>query len=203
LAQSPENRFKAYVISADGGTPQPLIPDQASEEGVPTWSKDGKEVVFGEALYRRDPSKMRIHLLDLGTHQLSTLPGSEGLWTTRWSSDGQYIAALVVGKQSPGCSPELRLFDWSTRNWTTLAHIDCMQEPTWSRDGKYIHFHTEGPNPALYRVRVADRHVERLGNLEEFSQNAEPWSGVAPDGSPLVARDIRIEEIYALDADWP
>ncbi|HMD96170.1 MAG TPA: winged helix-turn-helix domain-containing protein [Terriglobia bacterium] len=88
-AHLPGDRFKAYVVSADGGTPHPLIPDQGSQEGVPTWSKDGKKIIFAERLYRRDPSEMTIHLLDLETQQLSDLPGSArpmvGPLVKRWS----------------------------------------------------------------------------------------------------------------------
>jgi len=30
-----------------------------------------------------------------------------------------------------------------------------------------------------------------------------PWLGLAPDDSPLFARDIGTQEIYALDVDLP
>ncbi|MGH9454815.1 MAG: hypothetical protein ACRD2O_12685 [Terriglobia bacterium] len=29
------------------------------------------------------------------------------------------------------------------------------------------------------------------------------WSGLAPDDSPIVLRDVGIQEIYALDVRWP
>lgn len=29
------------------------------------------------------------------------------------------------------------------------------------------------------------------------------WTGVAPDGSPILRRDLSIQEIYALDVDLP
>jgi hypothetical protein len=29
------------------------------------------------------------------------------------------------------------------------------------------------------------------------------WSGIAPDGTPLLVRDASIQEIYALDWDAP
>jgi len=28
------------------------------------------------------------------------------------------------------------------------------------------------------------------------------WSGVAPDGSPLITRHIVFQEVYALDVEW-
>jgi hypothetical protein len=30
-----------------------------------------------------------------------------------------------------------------------------------------------------------------------------PWNGVAPDGSPILVRDISTQEIYALDVQFP
>ena len=48
--------------------------------------------------------------LDLKTHELTTLPGSEGLFSPRWSLDGRYLAALTSD------SRKLMLFDFETRN---------------------------------------------------------------------------------------
>ena len=73
----------------------------------------------------------------------------------------------------------------------------------WSRDGKYVYFDTGlSDNPALYRVRVTDRKVERVADLKGVRRTVFawiPWSGVTPDGSPLVVRDISSQEVYALD----
>jgi hypothetical protein len=43
----------------------------------------------------RTTGRLVIHILNLKTHQVSDVPGSEGLWTARWSPDGRYIAALM------------------------------------------------------------------------------------------------------------
>jgi len=32
---------------------------------------------------------------------------------------------------------------------------------------------------------------------------ADPWSGLSPDDSPLVAQEMRTQDIYALDVDFP
>jgi hypothetical protein len=32
--------------------------------------------------------------MDMRTRKVTTLPGSEGLYSTRWSPDGRYIAAM-------------------------------------------------------------------------------------------------------------
>jgi Tol biopolymer transport system component len=41
----PGERFKAYVISAEGGSAEP-IPSQESVQADPTWSPDGNSIIF-------------------------------------------------------------------------------------------------------------------------------------------------------------
>jgi hypothetical protein len=51
-------------------------------------------------------------------------------------------------------------------------------------------------------VQVSDGKLERLFSLDGFQPASGPfgiWSGLAPDGTPLVVRDASIQEIYALD----
>jgi hypothetical protein len=58
----------------------------------------------------------------------------------------------------------------------------------WSKDGKYIYFDTGlSDDPTMYRVRVADRKLERVASLKGLRRAVmawTPWSGVTPDGSP-------------------
>jgi hypothetical protein len=51
-------------------------------------------------------------------------------------------------------------------------------------------------------VRVADRKLERLFSLKNI-RLADIWTGLAPDDSPLVLRDVGTQEIYALDWEAP
>jgi len=41
--------------------------------------------------------------------------------------------------------------------------------------------------------------VASLEGVQRFQANFGPWSGLAPDDSPLVTRDNSNQEIYALD----
>lgn len=198
--------FKVCLIPADGGAKaQELIPGDG-QQGAPTWSKDGKRIVFGEPLstQRASPS-MSIHLLNLETHKLSTLPGSSGRWTARWSPDGRYIAALGLGKdeRSLNVSQSLWLFDLATQTWRMLAAINDINEPTWSRNSRYIYLDVTGAGLALYRVRIVDRNLERLASLKGIDRSSDNWTGVAPDGSPLIVHDTLIQEVYALEIEWP
>jgi hypothetical protein len=63
-----------------------------------------------------------------------------------------------------------------------------------------------GPSGAtVYRVRVSDGKIERLCPAPNFilAGNREYWGGPAPDGSPLVLRELGSSDIYALDLDTP
>jgi hypothetical protein len=78
---------------------------------------------------------------------------------------------------------------------------------TWSGDSKYIGFDTSfTPDPGFFRVRVADGRITQMMGLKNihrlFPQWGE-WSGMTPDGSPLVVRDTSTQEIYALDWQLP
>src|SRR5262249_18727101 len=105
-ATVPGNRWKAYLVSADGGTPQQLMPEEERHELDLGWSDDGKTLVFGDG--------ETIYLLDLSTGRVSKVPGSEGLFSPRWSLDGRYIAALKVYSSQNA----LMLFDLKTQKWT-------------------------------------------------------------------------------------
>jgi DNA-binding winged helix-turn-helix (wHTH) protein/Tol biopolymer transport system component len=188
MAISAQKQYKACVVDADGGPPQQLLPG-AGEEGVPTWSRDGNSVVFGDTLHVGHASAMAIHLLDLRSRQVSNLPGSAGLWTPRWSPDGRYIAALALGDEAKGqlaSCPALLLYDFRTSRWTTLAKAEYFRNLTWSRDSQYVYFHTSSPDLGLYRLDIASKTVERLASRKDLAGVFDDWIGLAPDGSPLV-----------------
>jgi hypothetical protein len=75
----------------------------------------------------------------------------------------------------------------------------------WSRDGKYVYFLHWLDNPAVLRVRINDRKVERAWDLSNLPNtgNVGPWLGLAPDDSPLLLRDIGTQDVYAVDWEEP
>ena len=78
----------------------------------------------------------------------------------------------------------------------------------WSDDSKFVYVSDFANQhaPVVYRIRIADRKTERVAAFEVpqgITGYWVGWAGVAPDGSPLVLRDLSIEEIYALDVDLP
>jgi Tol biopolymer transport system component len=190
-ATTPGKPQNIYLIPADGGQPEQVTKDQEVDVG---WSSEGNQLIFGTPSGAAGPA---IHLLNLNTHERLTLPGSEGLFSPRWSPDGDYIAALTVDGGS------LRLFEVATQKWVELAKLP-IGYPSWSRDSKFIFFDTAGSEPALYRVRISDRKLEQLVSLTNIRRTGTfAWTGLAPDDSPLLLRDAGTEEIYALDWQAP
>jgi eukaryotic-like serine/threonine-protein kinase len=190
---------KNYLVSADGGAPQQLLPAEQTE-GDPNWSPDGNSLVFW-AVPNTPGSATIIDILNVRTHEVAVVPGSKGIFSPHWSPDGRFLAAITRGGQNQ----KLVLFDFKTKKWEELANINPAF-PNWSRDGQYIHFHSYGTDAALYRVRIGDHKVEKIAELKEIRLAIGAigtWCGLAPDGSPLVLRDVGTQEIYALDLQLP
>ena len=201
MGQTPGKPWKIHLVSAAGGAPQQLIPGER-EEADPQWSPDGNQLLFGR--WPANPSEpVALHLLDLKASQVSTVPGSEGLRSPRWSYDGRYVAALGDGDR------KLVLFDFKTHRQIELAKSKGgIGFQNWSRDGTSIYFWnvpTEG-QAGIYRVRLSDRKLDRIVSDKELGRifgASGDWVGLAPDDSPLVMRDVTLTEIYALDWEAP
>ncbi len=192
-----KQRWEIFVVPAEGGDPRPLsATDQTDAE--PSWSPDGTTVIFS-GLPWADVTAERatsIRLFDLKTSQRSSLPGSEGFWAPRWSSDGRYVIALT------GDSKKLMIYDFKSRKWSGLAAMQNVSNPVWSRDGRYVYFDShEVADPAIYRVDRAERKIEKIVTLKDFRLTflVQPTMTLAPDDSPVLLRDTGINEIYALD----
>jgi len=175
-----------------------LIPG-GGDEVDPQWSPDGNRVLFGRWVLAVAKKPFALHLLDLRTNQVATLPGSEGLRSPRWSPDGRYVAAFGAN------DTKLMLFDFNTQKWEQLAG-GVLGYENWSKDGRCVYYqsYSEGA-PGIFRVGIHDHKVERVAGLEEFQFTGDPseWVGLAPDDSPLMLRDTSIQEIYALDWEAP
>ncbi len=149
--------WKAYTISAQGGTPEELLPGNTTE-GDPAFSPDGTRIVFSTG----EPGSSHhsdIRIMDVKTRQISAVPGSDGLFSPRWSPDGRYLAALDFQQQSK----TLRIFDFQTGKWS-----DWTTDPVfigyqaWTSDSRYVQYSTD---TEIKRVKVGDSHPEVLFNF--------------------------------------
>jgi eukaryotic-like serine/threonine-protein kinase len=201
----PGNVSKLFLVSSEGGSPEELIPADKDNEDDPQWSPDGSSLLFAQygQFGGGDPNKYSIQKVDLRTRQLSTFPGSIGMWAPRLSLDGRILSSFTVDAH------KLLLFDFTAGKWSELTIGKSLQYPNLSRDGKYIYFEDMGESgPELDRVNLTERKRERVLGLKDIprvfmSESGNPWDGLDLDGSPLIMRDVGIQEIYALDLEFP
>ena len=71
-----------------------------------------------------------------------------------------------------------------------------------SPDGEHFFYITEGKEPRLFRIRLADRLVEEIVGLNEIRTGDDPYIpttlNVTPDNSPLLTRDVGTQEVYSI-----
>ena len=198
MGQKKSGEWRVFLFPADGGPLEEALPD-GEDQGVPTWSPDGKFIVFGDLLYRKPGPQRTIHLLDLRTHRATELAGSKGLWTPRWSPNGKYISALSYNSKS------LSILDRKTSRWRELLRMNFMDNVMWSPDSRFIYFNAISAQfeESLFRVSVRSGRAERVVSLADAASPNENWYGVTPDGTPLALRNVAFQEVYALECILP
>lgn len=200
MGAAPGKSWQVYVVPAEGGSARLVSPDDRNY-GDPSWSPDGRSLAFGGIPPLEADNTGGVFILDLKENRLTKIGNSEHLFSPHWSPDGRYILA-----QSSDALKQL-LFDFKTQNWEELPSGGQLGYPNWSHDGKYLYYDAQpGNEGGLYRVRIRDHKVERIAslkNIRRFSCQFDAWSGLAPDDSPLVLRDVSTTEIYALDLQLP
>ena len=200
----PGQPYKAYLVSRDGGVPQQVLAGERNEIDL-EWSPDGRSLMFG-----RPPDIMAeaglpksIHIVDLETRQVSTVPHSEGLYGPRWSPDGRHVVAMPLDNM------KLVLFDFKTAEWRDLAGPGigvgfkdacrpACSNAQWPPDGRYVY--VDGGEDVL-RVALADRRVERVLGAADLGPTVKGFGfdGLTPDGSVLLATGSGSSDIHALE----
>jgi Tol biopolymer transport system component len=193
----PGQPWKTFIIPSQGGSPREVLSENQTQTD-PIWSPDGKKLLVGQ-----DPSAgtLVIRSIDRATHEVALIPGSEGLFSPRWSPDGRYLAALNAQ------STKLLLYDFKTQKWSDWAN-ELIGFPNWSRDGTYLYYDSPfTDHPTFRRIKVGQTHSELVADLKGIVRYsvapAFGWSGSTPDGSALFSRDLSTDEIYALDLELP
>jgi Tol biopolymer transport system component len=197
MGRQPGKPWKVYTMDADGGHLQEVL-DEARSEADPDWSPDGKSLVFGRLpdLMAEASQPKAIYMVVLATKAMTKLPGSDGLFSPRWSADGKYIAALSIDQK------KLMLFDIAAKTWRVIAEGN-IADPNWSHDDTAIYFHdfAQADQP-IYKVviktgkteRVADLHDLRSANVVDYR-----FAGLAPGDVPLVSARLSAANIYAAE----
>jgi len=203
VGKLPGEPYQAYVVPRDGGAPRPVLPDGRNQIDL-DWSPDGRSLMFG-----RPPDSMAkeveraIHIVDLKSNQVATLPGSEGLFSPRCSPDARRVVTM------PGDQHKLVLFDFKAAAWRDLAGpgigagladvcLPFCHNPQWSLDGRHVYFESGpqrasrggggpqsgagggGGGPAERERFLRWSHARRLGPARDVSEKQRhPRAGLA------------------------
>jgi len=202
--QPDPSRTALYVIPVQGGTPRLLVSgDDGQYPGDGVWSPNGRRVLY--AIHPNDSYSLRI--LDLDSGKVSEVPGSNGLFSPRWSPDGRYFAAMTRSVTDAGfdvVADAIRVFDLQTQQWSALAeHRGNWAWPTWSHDSKFLYAYNDAVPPSVYRIAVPGGTPQRVVDLKDFNNAGAVggWFGLDPDDTPLLLRDNGTNDIYALTLD--
>jgi Tol biopolymer transport system component len=189
----------ARIISSQGGSSEALLPDGGSAVDF-NWSPNDDQMIVSKFV---NSTEQRMTVVDLKTHQMTPLPGAEGLVSPRRSPDGHYLAAITLDYKT------LMLYEFATQKWSKwVAERGNIAYMTWSKDSKYLYFDNFfTDHPTSRRIKLGDTHSEELFKLTGLHQYqgtpSGTWSGLAPDGSKLYVQDLSTQEVYALDVEFP
>ena len=200
LAGRPGLPWLVREVDAAGGPPRTVL-QESSSQGVPTYSPDGRRVAFGRVISYgvANHGANGISVVDLRTGNATTIPGSEGLWTARWSPDGRFLSATTAGRQ------RLMLYDFTSGQWQDLSHLG-VNDMGWSHDGSRLFFdaHT-GTQPGIFTVAMKDHVVKPYASMSGLERTGfAGWRmSIVADDQVILLRQAGIMEVYRLDVELP
>ena len=106
------------------------------------------------------------------------------------------------GLDAAGVPGRLEFDDKQELNFRFIA--SAIADTGFYPDSKAVYYFDQEKS-LMYRVQLSDRKVEQIADLRHIAQPDmpywTPWTGTAPDGSPLLMRDLGTREIYALELE--
>ncbi|MGA9426410.1 MAG: hypothetical protein WBV33_15120 [Terracidiphilus sp.] len=191
--RTPKGTNGVYILAADGGAPRLVLPNDTENETDPSWSPDGKKIVYSTCPTLGASTKCDLRILDLAAEKVALIPGSEGLVTPHWSPDGKFISAMTLDAMS------MKVLSIATGKWSQLD-TGAVAFPEWSHDSKFIYYLKWKGDAVLVRIRPGDAKAEILADVknEHFTGFFTSWMNLDSSDAPLLLRDMGSDDIYAL-----
>jgi len=195
--------LEIYASNGDGTDPVRLT-NNSSQEFFPTWSPNGKEIVFDSNQGFAPANQKTLYIMrDDGTQQRPLTRGS----SASWSPNGKQLAFHDAGVLIPADS-DIFVIDADGSGRTNLTRSSGVNtDADWSPDGRKILFtSTRAGGINIYVMNADGSDVTQL-TLDAVAENAGPdWS---PNGKRIVwaRRDLALAaphnrfEIYLMNAD--
>ena len=165
---SPEN-FDVFKQNVGSGKVVNLTNSPKHHDSQPSWSPDGKKVVFSSRRDREETSDSEdfIYIMDVdGKNEVQLTddyPASDSY--PQWSPDGKKIAFLSYGRTGP-YRIDLYLMDPDGSNIERLTFDELQKSSAgWSPDGKWLIYNmrTERGKPHdVFRVNVETKEVVQV-----------------------------------------
>lgn len=184
-------RFKLWLVSADGGDAAPYSA-QIELGGDTTWSGDGQRILLGQD----DSARSRIRIIHLKTGEVESLPGTEKLFSPRWSPGEKQMVAIEVNTWKPF------ILGSASGRWLPLDE-HTIGYPKWSRDSKYIYGEAGSQLvPEAVRIEVATGKREVIARTDfKMIENGNSWLGWTRNWEPVAVRDLSSTQVYRIDLD--
>jgi Tol biopolymer transport system component/DNA-binding winged helix-turn-helix (wHTH) protein len=182
--------WEVYTVSAQGGDAKPLLQANQNETRDPSWSSsDSTQMLIGYGPVGGKPNSAALYRVDVASGSLGNpIPGSEGLFSPRWSPNGEYIAALSED------ATQLLLYklDNPKEGWRVVIRDAKLGYPNWSNDSTVLYvLDTTGIKNEIKRIRLPDLRIDTYFNFGEVHQPCAlfgTWIGIDRD-APLFIKD--------------
>ncbi len=169
--------LEIYVIDADGANEQRLTDSPFFDDRHPSWSPDGKRIVFSARREGHFETKFaityEIYVMDAdGGNQQRLTENRKNDWGPSWSPDGKRIA-FASDRKGDLVNIEIYVMDADGANEHRLTENRVHDTfPSWSPDGERIAFmsHRDGN----WEICVMDNDG---GNQQNLTNNPhDDWS---------------------------
>lgn len=167
------------------------------------WTADGKKLVLGMNYFAAEEDVF-LRTLDIESGQVTTMPGTEGLWNPTSSPD--YSRLLALSTSGVPHRAALTVLDPATGLWKRASE-EYAEFPNWAPDNRSIVYHGMREfrrfrldSWKAETIAPLDRYTDITGTLRVSIGRAEDigggWLGLDPGGSLLVLRNRDTRQIY-------